>query len=257
MKSSGVPRSRILVVDDSAFEQRMLAELLGEYDHTVLAAYNGPQGYELAASAQPDLILLDVRMPDVDGFATCRLLKANPDTAAIPVIFVSGADAAEEKVLGLSVGAVDYVSKPFSGAELAARIQVHLRLARRDDNPATLPPLPGSSADHVLVLAARQLIDTDLANVPTLDQIAERIGSDREKLSQVFREQMGCTVFAYIRDQRIARGAALLRETEIDIQGIALLLGFHSAGNFATAFRERNGMPPSTYRKMYTTGPRH
>jgi DNA-binding response OmpR family regulator len=245
------------VVDDSAFEQRMLAELLGEYDHAVLSAYNGQQGYELAASAQPDLILLDVRMPHVDGFATCRLLKANPDTAAIPVIFVSGADAAEEKVLGLSVGAVDYVSKPFSGAELAARIQIHLRLARREEPAAAVASGSAASGDSVLVLAARQLIDTDLANVPTLDQIAERIGSNREKLSQVFREQMGCTVFAYIRDQRIARGAALLRETEIEIQEIALLVGFLNAGNFATAFRERNGMPPSTYRKMYTTGPRH
>ena len=70
-------------------------------------------------------------------------------------------------------------------------------------------------------------------------------------------EQMGCTVFAYLRDQRIARGGTLLRETEIDVQGIALLVGFQNAGNFATAFRERNGMTPSAYRKLYTTGARH
>lgn len=255
MESISSSRSRILVVDDSAFEQRMLAELLTKHDHMVLAAYNGHQGYELAASARPDLILLDVRMPYVDGFATCRLLKANPDTAAIPIIFVSGADAEDEKVLGLSVGAVDFVSKPFSGAELAARIQVHLKLARRTE--AAAPDTSAGSADEVLVRAARQLIDADLAAVPTLDEIAGQVGTYREKLSQVFRETMGCTVFAYIRDQRIARGAALLRDTEIDIQAIALLVGFQNAGNFATAFRERNGMPPSTYRKLYTSGARH
>ncbi|UUZ55421.1 DNA-binding response regulator [Massilia sp. H-1] len=238
------------MVDDSAFEQRMLAELLTKHDHMVLAAYNGHQGYELAASARPDLILLDVRMPYVDGFATCRLLKANPDTAAIPIIFVSGADAEDEKVLGLSVGAVDFVSKPFSGAELAARIQVHLKLARRTGSGRTRHQQP-SSADEVLVRAARQLIDADLAAVPTLDEIAGQVGTYREKLSQVFRETMGCTVFAYIHDQRIARGGELLlRDTEIDIQAIALLVGFQNAGNFATAFRERNGMPPSTYRKL-------
>ena len=259
MASTNNTRSRILVVDDSAFEQRVLAELLGEHDHVVLSAYNGHQGYELANSARPDLILLDVRMPYVDGFATCRLLKANPDTADIPVIFVSGADAEEEKVMGLSVGGVDFVTKPFSGAELAARIQVHLRLARRDE-PA---PAPAAAApdirhpDDVMVLAARHLIDADLANVPTLDEIAERVGTYREKLTQLFREQMGCTVFAYLRDQRIARGGTLLRETEIDVQGIALLVGFQNAGNFATAFRERNGMTPSAYRKLYTTGARH
>jgi DNA-binding response OmpR family regulator len=250
------------VIDDSPFEQRVLSELLADHGHAPLTASDGQQGYALALVARPDLILLDVRMPDMDGFATCRLLKANPETAPIPVIFVSGANAEQERVTGLSVGGVDYVGKPFSGAELAARIQVHLTLAARQSVQHAMPdagiaPVAGNSAAQVLVMAARHLIDADLANVPALDLLAERVGTEPERLAQAFREEMGCTVFAYIRDQRIARGAALLRETDIDVQGVALLVGFQNAGNFATAFRDRNGMTPSTYRKLYTTGARH
>jgi len=245
-------RLRILIVDDSAFEQHMLTEMLGEHDYLVSCAYNGRQGYDMATSVQPDLILLDVRMPYMDGFAACRLLKANRDTQGIPVIFVSGADAEQEKVMGLQMGAVDFVCKPFSSAELAARIQVHLSLMRRA--PALAPaapeePRPVLPADAVLVAAARRLIDDDLANVPSLDEIADQVGTYREKLSLLFREHMGTTVFAYIRDQRLERGAQLLRDTEIDVQGIALMVGFNNAGNFATAFRERVGLPPSAYRK--------
>jgi DNA-binding response OmpR family regulator len=122
---------KILIVDDSAFEQRMLVDLLSELPYKVSVAFNGLQGYQLALAQHPDLILLDVRMPNMDGYAACRLLKANPATQDIPVIFLSGADAAEERIMGLSIGGVDYVSKPFSPGELAARIQVHLNLARR------------------------------------------------------------------------------------------------------------------------------
>ncbi|UOD27940.1 response regulator [Massilia violaceinigra] len=254
MTTSPATRARILIVDDSPFEQRLLADLLAERDYLVSSAYNGRQGYEVAASARPDLILLDVRMPYMDGYAACRLLKANPDTQDIPVIFVSGADAEDERVFGLSVGAVDFVTKPFSGPELAARIQVHLSLMRRAAAPAPAGRSDDAEPDMVLVNAARRLIDDDLANVPSLDDIAEQVGTYREKLSLLFRERMGTTVFAYIRDQRLERGARLLRDTDIDVQGIALMVGFNNAGNFATAFRERVGVPPSAYRKASMDG---
>src|SRR5471030_408366 len=104
----------ILIVDDSAFEQRMLMELLSEQSYRISVAFNGLQGYQLALANQPDLILLDVRMPNMDGYAACRLLKANPATHHIPVIFLSGADGADERIMGLSIGGVDYVAKPFT-----------------------------------------------------------------------------------------------------------------------------------------------
>ncbi|MES2262843.1 MAG: response regulator [Pseudomonadota bacterium] len=250
--SSDANIRNILIVDDSAFEQRMLVDLLSELPYRVSVAFNGLQGYQLALANQPDLILLDVRMPNMDGYTCCRLLKANPATHDIPVIFLSGADAAEDRIMGLSIGGVDYVAKPFTPGELAARIHVHLNLMRRahDGQPAPPPP-PAiqSDPDAVIVSAAKRLITDNLAALPSLAEIARGVGTYREKLSQLFREQTGMTVFAFIREERIMRGVQLLRETDIDVQDVALLIGFNNAGNFATAFRERMGVTPSAYRQ--------
>ncbi|UGQ46855.1 response regulator [Massilia endophytica] len=124
--TSDVSVRNILIVDDSAFEQRMLVDLLSELPYRVAVAFNGHQAYRLATEQQPDLILLDVRMPDMDGYTCCRLLKANPLTRDIPVIFLSGADAAEVRLKGSALGAADCVSKPFVPGELAARIHAQL-----------------------------------------------------------------------------------------------------------------------------------
>jgi len=248
-------RSKILIVDDSAFEQRMLSDLLSEMPYKVSVAFNGLQGYQLALANRPDLILLDVRMPNMDGYTACRLLKANPVTQDIPVIFLSGADADDDRILGLSIGGVDYVSKPFSPGELAARIQVHLSLARRQQQGQAVTAEDEqqleaeSEPDAVLVNAVKRLISDNLAALPGLAEIARSVGTYREKLSQVFREQTGMTVFGFIREERIRRGEELLRDTDIDVQDIALLIGFNNAGNFATAFRERMGVTPTAYRQ--------
>jgi CheY-like chemotaxis protein/AraC-like DNA-binding protein len=245
----------ILIVDDSAFEQRLLADLLSELPYRVCVAYNGAEGYRLALTRHPDLILLDVRMPDMDGYACCRLLKANPATRHIPVIFVSGTESAEERILGLSIGGVDFVSKPFMPAELAARIHVHLNLVPRPDAVPVLAPAPAAlsasaatPADAVTVQAAMRLIRENLGALPRLADIARNVGTYREKLGVLFREQTGKTVFAFVREERLARGMQLLRETDFDVQHIAQLLGFRSAANFATAFRSRTGMTPGAYR---------
>jgi DNA-binding response OmpR family regulator len=243
---------KILIVDDSAFEQRVLVDLLSELPYKVSVAFNGLQGYQLALAQHPDLILLDVRMPNMDGYTACRLLKANPATQDIPVIFLSGADADEERIMGLSIGGVDYVSKPFSPGELAARIQVHLNLTRRQQpqaDAAAPPPEADNDPDAVIVSAVKRLVADNLASLPGLAEIARSVGTYREKLSQVFREQTGMTVFGYVREERIRRGEELLKETDIDVQDIALLIGFNNAGNFATAFRERMGVTPSAYRQ--------
>ena len=250
--TSETGKKNILIVDDSAFEQRMLMELLSEQPYRFSIAFNGYQGYQLALATHPDLILLDVRMPEMDGYTACRLLKANPETEQIPVIFLSGADAAKERIMGLQVGGVDYISKPFTPEELAARIHIHLGLMRRSNS--TLPVVaevsePQKHPDLVFVNAVKQLILDNLGSLPNLSEIARSVGTYREKLTLMFREQTGMTVFAFIREARIARGVELLQQTEIDVQDIALLIGFHNAGNFATAFRERRGVTPSAYRQ--------
>jgi DNA-binding response OmpR family regulator len=236
----------ILIVDDSAFEQRMLVDLLSEMPYRVSVAFNGEQGYQLALTGLPDLILLDVRMPNMDGYTCCRLLKANPATRDIPIIFLSGTEAVEDRIMGLQLGGVDFVSKPFTPGELAARIHVHLNLMKRPIQEAAQAEV--IDTDSVIVNAAKRLIYDNLAALPGLAEIAASVGTYREKLNQLFRTHTGMTVFAYIREARIQRGIHLLRDTDMDVQDIALLLGFANAGNFATAFRERMGTTPSSYR---------
>lgn len=246
--------AKILVVDDSTFEQYTLRDILTSCGYRVGSALDGRQGYEMATLTDPDLILLDIMMEGVDGFATCRLLKANPQTAPIPVIFLSASHNEQERIEGLTLGAVDFVAKPFSAGELLARINIHLRLAlNRTAPPASPAPdseAPADSrADEVLAAAAQRFIDDNLAEPFNLDDLARRVGSYREKLSRAFMQRHGVTVFTYIRDQRIARGAAMLRDTDAGIAEIAGAVGFSNAGNFATAFRDKMGMTPGGYRK--------
>ncbi|UUZ49912.1 DNA-binding response regulator [Massilia sp. B-10] len=246
------------MVDDSAFEQRMLAELLTKHDHMVLAAYNGHQGYELAASARPDLILLDVRMPYVDGFATCRLLKANPMTRPPFPSSSSAAPMPRMKKCWVCRWARSTLSASPSRAPSwrpGSRCTSSWRGALEAAAPGHQQP---AALDEVLVRAARQLIDADLAAVPTLDEIAGQVGTYHEKLSQVFRETMGCTVFAYIRDQRIARTRSAAARHRDRHPGHRPAGRLPECGQFRHRLpAERNGMPPSTYRKLYTSGARH
>lgn len=120
----------ILIVDDNPTNLAVLSEALAPTDWEVLVAVDGQSSIEQAQYAQPDLILLDVMMPNLDGFETCHRLKAKRDTQHIPVIFMTALNDAHEKVKGLSIGAVDYITKPFQKEEVIARVKLHLSIAR-------------------------------------------------------------------------------------------------------------------------------
>jgi len=121
---------KVLVADDDAINRQVLAELL-KPEYTVLLAKNGEQALERAARHAPDLILLDVMMPDMDGYEVLRRLRANVATADIAVIFVSGLDRPEDEANGLKLGAADYIAKPFDATVVMARVALHLQLVRQ------------------------------------------------------------------------------------------------------------------------------
>src|ERR687885_1168427 len=118
----------ILIVDDTPSNLEVLLDFLEDSGFKVLVAEDGESAIEGAEYAPPDLILLDVLMPGMDGFETCRRLKANPSTKDIPVIFMTALTETVDKVKGLNLGAVDYVTKPLHHEEVLARIELHLRL---------------------------------------------------------------------------------------------------------------------------------
>ncbi len=123
---------KILVVDDEPTMRRLMAMLLGRKGHHVLEAGDGETGLTMALEHQPDVILLDIMMPHVDGFETLRRLRANAQTEAIPVIFLSAKSQVEDRVEGLRLGADDYIVKPADPDELMARIDAVVGRSRRE-----------------------------------------------------------------------------------------------------------------------------
>ncbi|KQW91459.1 two-component system response regulator [Massilia sp. Root418] len=126
----------ILAVDDESTNLQLLRQILQDR-YSLLFAKDGPRALELAAKEQPDLILLDVMMPDMTGYEVCRRLKADPATEGIPVIFVTALTDSTDEVDGFEAGAVDYITKPVSPAVVKARVRLHLSLVRLDELKAS------------------------------------------------------------------------------------------------------------------------
>lgn len=130
-------RAKLLVADDDVCILRLMGAILGE-DHTVLFATSGEKALQVAAAAHPDLILMDVTMPGIDGFEACRRLKSDPATRDIPVLFVTSHIDPAKEVEGLDAGAVDYITKPISPAVVSARVKTQLKLLRAAKHLAEL-----------------------------------------------------------------------------------------------------------------------
>ena len=127
-KNSMLTEGTILIVDDTPENLTLLRSMLTEKGYRVLAAINGEMALKAVRTNLPDLILLDIRMPGMDGYEVCKQLKSEEKTRKIPVIFISALNEVDDKVKALSLGGVDYITKPFQAEEVLARIKTHLAL---------------------------------------------------------------------------------------------------------------------------------
>lgn len=255
------PSARILLVDDREEDRQLLVDLLRRQGYRLYVGTDGRDAVEKARYVLPDLILMDIRMPGCDGIAACRLLKADPRTAAIPLIFLTAAALPEERVLGLSEGAVDYITKPYHFDEVRLRVAIHLGpqgggeravAEPAGDAPAASPSPAGAGAvasvEHRVFKAAQRLLLADLAETPELADLARAVGTNTRNLNDAFRKFTGVTALNYLREARMKEAGRLLRATALDVQTIAADLGYGNAANFSTAFRERFGMSPRQFR---------
>ena len=135
MTKSIEPKPKILIVDDERFNINALVGLLGG-SYQVMVAVNGEMAIKAAIKGQPDLILLDIVMPHMDGYEVLKRLKADPLTQDIPVIFITGRSTAEDESFGLEIGASDYISKPFHFGVVMARVKTQIRLKLQSDQLA-------------------------------------------------------------------------------------------------------------------------
>ncbi len=176
-------RPDILVVDDTRENLRLLATMLSEAGYKVRKAINGAIALRAVEVAKPDLILLDIRMPGIDGYEVCQRIKANPQTAEIPIIFLSALDDVFDKVKAFEVGAVDYITKPFELPEVLVRIKTQLTLAQQHQRLlAQQKQLSEQNAQLQLLLTVTRAIgeasDFQTALEITLRQACEKIAWD-------------------------------------------------------------------------------
>ena len=169
----------ILIVDDTPANLNVLSAILGKRGYRVRPAINGALALKAAQKAAPDLILLDVQMPGLDGYEVCRQLKADPQTRAIPVIFISALDDVLDKVEAFQVGGVDYITKPFQIEEVLARVENQLALHQQREAIAALL----ARNQQLLTLATDELR-------PQLDQIAGWAAALRDGGDATLAEQI-------------------------------------------------------------------
>lgn len=195
----------ILVVDDEAINIQVAGEILGgEYE--VIFALNGREGLRLAREAGPDLILLDVKMPGMDGYEVCSHLQSDPRTAAISVVFVTALDSTAQEIQGLEAGAVDYLTKPLTPEVVRARVKSHLAMRRK-----LTEPQPQEQGDEAMASGIskrqRQILEWIQAG-KTNGEIAVIIGSSKANVKYHISRIMG-KLDTHNRAQLIAKAANL------------------------------------------------
>jgi len=249
-------RPDVLLIDDSLVDLRLLMDLMTLRDLRFAVGQEPERGYEQAVLLRPALILLDVRMPRMDGFAVCRRLKANPITRDIPVIFLTAATDLEERLAGFAAGGVDFIGKPFDPREVLARVGVHLELAARRVNESNVstPSADESgdttlaSKDQVIVNTAQKLLRDQITSPPSLEQLARLVGVNRRRLNDAFQAFLGQPVFGWLREERLRQAHALVFKTDTSVSTISDCLGYSTPANFTKAFRDRYGITPTELR---------
>ena len=245
-------RPLVLVVEDNADLRAYLRAILGP-TYRLDEAPDGAAGIARAVETVPDLVLSDVMMPGTDGFALLAALKADVRTSHIPVVLLTARADAESRLAGLSAGADDYVAKPFSAAEVEARVAnliagrraLRERWSRRDaldPPPADAPSQEVAFLDRLRASAEARLGDVAFG----VDALADALAMSPRQLARKLRALTDETPGAYVRRLRLTRAADLLR-TGRGVAEVTEAVGFASRSQFSTAFREAYGVAPSAF----------
>ena len=193
LRMAALQGRRIMLVDDCDSERQLLADFLQQQGCRIYLARNGQDALVKLPLVHPELVLMDVRMPVLDGLSTCRAMRTDAALRVIPVIFLSGAVRADERMQGLLAGGVDYIAKPYSFEEVRLRLVLHLPDAPGGD-PAT-----ARDVDDRLFETVRQHWRTQPGTLSA--QLAARLGTDPDRLDAAFRHCVGIDVAGYLREQ--------------------------------------------------------
>lgn len=247
--ANGRDRKTLLVIDDNADMCRYVRDIMEE-NYRVMEAYNGEDGLEIAGEALPDMILCDVMMPKMDGFAFSQKLKEDPMTAAIPVIFLTGRADKQGRLEGLKAGADDYMTKPFDAELLQVRVKnmidqrMRLRRQLQQEQPVTNPEFVQSSFEK----RVRKVIQENLTDYQFgVEELAREVAVSKSHLSHKLKKETGTPASSFIRRVRLEQAAEMLKNREGNVTEIAYSVGFNSLSYFSRCFKDYFGSSPSEY----------
>ena len=250
---SGSDSATILIVDDNEQVRMLLRDHLG-HAYDLVEAAGGQEGLDAARAHQPDLIVSDVMMPHMDGFALCEAVKSDPDLAATPVLLLTAKAGAESEREGLQHGADAYVSKPFDPNLFRARVQNLIATRRRLKAAFGTRVLVESSGEAVseetasLLEQVLEIVEEHLGDATFgVEDLAAGVALSRRQLSRRLKEATGESPGVLIRRVRLQHAVHLLEEDTRTISEVAFAVGYESPSHFARAFRKRFGCPPSEY----------
>jgi len=198
---------KVLVVDDTPLNVKILADVLTFKGYQVVTASGGQEGLAKVKSEKPDIVLLDVMMPDLDGYAVCRAIRADPATAILPVVMVTALDPSQERIKGLEAGADDFLAKPINQPELFARVHSLLRVKEFHDQVQEQArelaewnrTLEQRVADGVRqleqVAQLKRFLSPQIADLIVNDASAGPLKSHRREITVVFLDLRGFTAF--------------------------------------------------------------
>lgn len=243
-------RPQILIIDDQMESVALLLQYFRGQAIDVMTALDGAEGLRKAILGQPDVILLDVFMAQMNGYEVCCQLKRDTRTARIPVIFLSASDSLDSKLNGFAAGGVDYICKPFSSEEVLVRVFVHFKTSRQlaslEQEASHNTPEP--SREVQLITDAVAHLQEPEPDWQGTEALARKLGVNEKKLNALFRSQFGMTVSEYQLNQRLEGARWKLANSFTQVQIIAREAGYNNASDFSRAFRLRYGIEPRKYR---------
>ncbi len=185
-----LPKATILVVDDLPANLRLLSEILQMESYRVQAFLHGRQALAAAARHTPDLVLLDINMPEMNGFEVCAQLKTDPRLREIPVLFISALAETDDKMRAFTAGGVDYLTKPFQAAEVLARVKTHLNLRRLQVELN----LKNHHLEELVKEKVEEITESQMAMITALAKLAE--SRDDDTGTHIERTQIYCKLLA-------------------------------------------------------------
>ena len=240
-----------LVVDDNEDFLNFMVESFSD-NYCVKIAKDGREAWGMILELMPDVIISDVMMPEMDGNQLCKLVKSDKRTSSIPFILLTSCQSNEYRLEGLTVGADDYITKPFNIDILSLRIKKLIDLHSVAPQHTLIDPAPSqieiTSMDEKLIDHAVKYVEDNIARSDlSVEELSQALGMSRVHLYKKLVNITGKTPIEFIRVIRLKRAAQLLRQSQQNVSEVAYQVGFNNPKYFSKYFKEEFGVLPSNY----------